>query len=241
MLFMNDFEYKNDRYGSSDSVRHEEERPSGDALVFSIIGLVSGVMSLSLSFFGYGSIFGMLCGAAAFPASAEDPVTISIYLQMPSDFVPEDNLFVEQIEKACNIKIEWQMPPINSYTESEFNTHVLCKFYKESEYDSVIADKIEQIEAQIAEKDDEKNMLRLIRMGLIALMITAAVFLVVQLKAENRSSKAEMSPKRRKIRIIALIAAGVLLAGVVMTSVMINQKDDELAVINELTIETDIC
>ena len=65
MLFMNDFEYKNDRYGSSDSVRHEEERPSGDALVFSIIGLVSGVMSLSLSFFGYGSIFGMLCGAAA--------------------------------------------------------------------------------------------------------------------------------------------------------------------------------
>ena len=94
--------------------------------------------------------------------------------------------------------------------------------------------------AQIAEKDDEKNMLRLIRMGLIALMITAAVFLVVQLKAENRSSKAEMSPKRRKIRIIALIAAGVLLAGVVMTSVMINQKDDELAVINELTIETDI-
>ena len=60
----------------------------------------------------------MLCGAAAFPASAEDPVTISIYLQMPSDFVPEDNLFVEQIEKACNIKIEWQMPPINSYTES---------------------------------------------------------------------------------------------------------------------------
>ncbi|MCR5262232.1 MAG: hypothetical protein K6D94_00040 [Clostridiales bacterium] len=42
---------------------------------------------------------------------------------------------------------------INSYTESEFNTHVLCKFYKESEYDSVIADKIEQIEAQIAEKE----------------------------------------------------------------------------------------
>ena len=41
---------------------------------------------------------------------------------------------------------------INNYTEAEFNTHVLCKFYKESEYDKVIAEKIEAIELQLEEE-----------------------------------------------------------------------------------------
>lgn len=52
------------------------------------------------------------------PALAEDVPTISIYLQMPSEFVPEDNPYVQQIEEAVGVKIKWIMPPINSYNES---------------------------------------------------------------------------------------------------------------------------
>ena len=66
-------------------------------------------------------------------------MTITLYSIVGDRTTEED---IARIQKA-----------INSYTESEFNTHVLCKFYKESEYDGVIAEKIEQIEAQIAEKE----------------------------------------------------------------------------------------
>ena len=66
-------------------------------------------------------------------------MTITLYSLVGDRTTEED---IARIQKA-----------INSYTESEFNTHVLCKFYKESEYDGVIAEKIEQIEAQIAEKE----------------------------------------------------------------------------------------
>lgn len=66
-------------------------------------------------------------------------MTITLYSIVGDRTTEED---IARVQKA-----------INSYTESEFNTHVLCKFYKESEYDGVIAEKIEQIEAQIAEKE----------------------------------------------------------------------------------------
>ena len=56
--------------------------------------------------------------AALAPAMAEEPTPISIYLQMPAEFVAEGNPFVEQIENACNVKIQWVMPPVNSYVES---------------------------------------------------------------------------------------------------------------------------
>lgn len=52
------------------------------------------------------------------PAMAEEPTPISIYLQMPAEFVAEGNPFVEQIENVCNVKIQWVMPPVNSYVES---------------------------------------------------------------------------------------------------------------------------
>ena len=60
----------------------------------------------------------MICTAVPTLAMAEEPTTISIYMQMVSEFVPENNPFVEQIEKACNIKIDWVLPPVNSYADS---------------------------------------------------------------------------------------------------------------------------
>lgn len=65
-------------------------------------------------------------------------MTITLYSIVGDRTTEED---IARIQKA-----------INSYTESEFNTHVLCKFYKESEYDSVIAEKIEAIEIQLEEE-----------------------------------------------------------------------------------------
>lgn len=49
---------------------------------------------------------------------AEDVPTISIFLEMPSEFDPNGNPFVAQIEAATGVHIEWVLPPINSYEES---------------------------------------------------------------------------------------------------------------------------
>ena len=92
---------------------------------------------------------------------------------------------------------------------------------------------------QIAAMDGEKNVLRLIRFVLIALMIAAAVVLVVQLKASAKYED-KNSPRRRRIRAIALLSAGVLLIGVSVMSVLINNKSDQIVLVSELTAPTDL-
>ncbi|GHU73085.1 lipoprotein LipO [Clostridia bacterium] len=57
---------------------------------------------------------------SAMPAvvQADDRPTISIFLQMQSEFNPEDSPFLEQIQQATGVDIQLIMPPINSYAES---------------------------------------------------------------------------------------------------------------------------
>ena len=93
---------------------------------------------------------------------------------------------------------------------------------------------------QIADMTAEKDTVRLIRILMIAALIAAAIVITVQLKRELRDETQENRAKRRRIRKIALIAAGVLLVGIVGTSVVINQKTDEITVVSDLTVATDI-
>ncbi len=93
---------------------------------------------------------------------------------------------------------------------------------------------------QIADLDGQKTMLRLIRIAMIVALIAAAVVLTVQLKRAIRDDNAAAAPGRRRIRIIALVAAGVLLAGIMVMSVLINNKDDEMVVVSDLNIATDL-
>ena len=51
-------------------------------------------------------------------ALADERPTISIFLQMPSEFNPETDPYVAKVESATGVDIEWIMPPINSYEES---------------------------------------------------------------------------------------------------------------------------
>ncbi|NLZ36339.1 MAG: hypothetical protein GX897_02520 [Clostridiales bacterium] len=77
-------------------------------------------------------------------ASSSDnkAMTITLY-SIVSDGTTEED--IARIQKA-----------INSITEAEFNTHILCKFYKESEYDSVIEEKIIAVEEQIKLAEEEE-------------------------------------------------------------------------------------
>ena len=59
----------------------------------------------------------MLLGIAPVALADEAP-TVSIFLQMPSEFNPETDPYVAQVEAATGVNIEWVMPPINSYEES---------------------------------------------------------------------------------------------------------------------------
>lgn len=59
----------------------------------------------------------MLLGIAPM-ALADDAESISIFLQMPSEFNPETDPYVAKVEEATGVNIEWVMPPINSYEES---------------------------------------------------------------------------------------------------------------------------
>ena len=93
---------------------------------------------------------------------------------------------------------------------------------------------------QIAELDGQKNNLRLIRIAMIAIMIAAAVVLTIQLKRANRDETKAALPKRRRIRIVCLIVAGVMLAGIMVMSVQINKKNDEIVVVSDLTVPTDL-
>lgn len=63
-------------------------------------------------------LLSLLLMLTVIPAMGEQTPTISIFLEMPSEFNPEGNPFIEQIEEATGVKIEWIMPPINSYQES---------------------------------------------------------------------------------------------------------------------------
>ena len=51
-------------------------------------------------------------------ALADERPTISIFLQMPSEFNPETDPYVAKVEAATGVDIEWVMPPLNSYEES---------------------------------------------------------------------------------------------------------------------------
>ena len=93
---------------------------------------------------------------------------------------------------------------------------------------------------QIASMEGEKNTLRLIRLAMLAVMIAAAIVLTIQLKRANRDEDASKLPKRRRIRIVALLIAGVMLIGFMAMTVKISQKDDEIVVISDLTVSTDL-
>ena len=93
---------------------------------------------------------------------------------------------------------------------------------------------------QLMALDSQKNRLRLIRLALIAVLIAAAVVITVQLKRANRDDRRDAQPKRRRIRLLSLIAACVALVGVMVMSVLINQKDDEIVVLSDLTVATDL-
>ena len=93
---------------------------------------------------------------------------------------------------------------------------------------------------QIEEMEGRKNTLRMIRMAMIVVLIAAATVLTIQLKRANRDENASAAPKRRQIRIIALIVAGVMLIGIMVMTVWINQKNDEIVVISDLTVATDL-
>jgi len=93
---------------------------------------------------------------------------------------------------------------------------------------------------QIARMDEMKTLLRLIRLAMIIAMIAVAVVLIVQLKRANRDDKTGDLSRRRRIRIQALLAAFVLLIGVMAVTVMINRKNDEIVIVSDLTVATDL-
>ncbi len=92
---------------------------------------------------------------------------------------------------------------------------------------------------QIAELDGQKNTLRLIRILMILVMAAAAIVLTIQLKRSNRDFS-ENEPKRRSIRLCALVAAGVMIVGIMVMTVLICQKDDEMVVVSNLSAATDL-
>ena len=108
-------------------------------------------------------------------------------------------------------------------------------------YDSDQAIRISRgSKGQIAKMEGQKTTLRLIRIAMILVMIAAAIILAIQLKRANRDDNAAMLPKRRQIRIGALIAAGLMLAGIMVMSDLINKKNDEIVVISDLNVATDL-
>lgn len=59
----------------------------------------------------------LLC-TLCMPAMAEEaPLAFSVLNKIESTFVPEGNPVVEAIDEACNVKITYICPPINSYGE----------------------------------------------------------------------------------------------------------------------------
>lgn len=93
---------------------------------------------------------------------------------------------------------------------------------------------------QIANLDGQKNVLRLIRIAMIAVMVAAAAVVTVQLKRANRDENKNALPRRRRIRIVSLIVAGVMLVGIMALSVLISKKNDEIVVVSDLTVATDL-
>ena len=93
---------------------------------------------------------------------------------------------------------------------------------------------------QIAKMDGEKTILRIIRIAMIVVLAAAAVVLAIQLKRSNREDNLTRLPGRRRIRIGALAAAGLMLVGIIVMSVMINQKNDEIVVLSDLNVATDL-
>lgn len=93
---------------------------------------------------------------------------------------------------------------------------------------------------QIAAMDKEKTVLRLIRIAMIAVLLAAAVVLTIQLKRANRDDNAANLPRRRTIRIMTLVMAGAMLVGILTMSVLINRKNDEMVVVSDLTVLTDL-
>ena len=92
--------------------------------------------------------------------------------------------------------------------------------------------------AQIQAKQDERNTLRLYRLILIAALIIAAAFLVSSLKRENTSELKDKSVFRRR-RIIILAIAAVLIGGILYVSSLVNAKNDEIVLIDDLIAATD--
>ena len=108
-------------------------------------------------------------------------------------------------------------------------------------YDSDQAIRISRgSKGQIAKMEGQKTSLRLIRIAMIVVMIAAAIVLVIQLKRVNREDNDALLPGRRRIRIGALIAAGLMLVGIMATTVMISQKNDEILVISDLNVATNL-
>ena len=108
-------------------------------------------------------------------------------------------------------------------------------------YDSDQAIRISRgSKGQIAALDGQKTVLRLIRIALIVGLAAAAVVLIVQLKRANRDENKDKLPRRRQIRLLALVAAGVMLAGVLVMSFLINRKNDEIVLVSDLTVATDL-
>ena len=93
---------------------------------------------------------------------------------------------------------------------------------------------------QIAAMENHKTFLRMIRLAMIAVLIAAAVVLTVQLKRANWDSGATTPLRRRQIRIASLFVAGLMLAGIMTMSVLINKKNDEIVVVSDLTVATDL-
>ena len=93
---------------------------------------------------------------------------------------------------------------------------------------------------QIAAMDNQKTVLRMIRLAMIAVMIAAAVVLTVQLKRVNWDSGATTPLRRRQIRIASLFVAGLMLVGIMTMSVLINKKNNEILVVSDLTVATDL-
>ena len=93
---------------------------------------------------------------------------------------------------------------------------------------------------QIAAMENQKTTLRMIRLLMIAVLIAAAVVLTVQLKRANWDSGTTTPQRRRQIRIASLFAAGLMLAGIMTMSVLINRKNDEIVTVSDLTVATDL-
>ncbi len=93
---------------------------------------------------------------------------------------------------------------------------------------------------QIAELDRQKNSLRFVLIGLLAVMAAAAIVLTVQLKRAIRGEEPEVCARRRTNRIACLAVAGVMLAGVMVLAVLVNRKTDEMSRVDSLTVATDL-